>query len=187
MKLIVKPFAEITIKSRPVRKQFIRQLAKNIRTVLRDLDPELEVQGEWDNLDLISRVSERKVQLEMFERLRCTPGIAHFLEVHEYPYVDFDDTFEGGPVHAGAVIVPAVLAACERHRPEGRAVLLGIAVGTETMCRLSTVVPKAVHKAGFHPTAVFGVMPLFSNTPFIRFRPSPTSIGAVGKLRNTNL
>src|SRR5947209_16427567 len=30
---------------------------------------------------------------------------------------DFDDTFEGGPVHAGAVIVPAVLAACERHHP----------------------------------------------------------------------
>src|SRR4051812_1627526 len=27
---------------------------------------------------------------------------------------DFDDTFEGGPVHSGAVVVPAVLAACER-------------------------------------------------------------------------
>jgi len=27
---------------------------------------------------------------------------------------DFDDTFEGGPVHSGAVIVPAVFAACER-------------------------------------------------------------------------
>src|SRR5476651_1246938 len=71
---------------------------------------------------------------------------------------DFDDTFEGGPVHAGAVIVPAVLAACERHKPDGAAALLGIAVGTEAMCRLSTVVPKAVHKAGFHPTAIFGVM-----------------------------
>ena len=71
---------------------------------------------------------------------------------------DFDDTFEGGPVHAGAVIVPAVLAACERHRPDGRPALLGIAVGTEVMCRLSTVVPKAVHKAGFHPTAIFGAM-----------------------------
>jgi 2-methylcitrate dehydratase PrpD len=71
---------------------------------------------------------------------------------------DFDDTFEGGPVHAGAVIVPAVLAACERHRPDGEAALLGIAIGTEVMCRLSTVVPKAVHKAGFHPTAIFGVM-----------------------------
>ena len=33
---------------------------------------------------------------------------------------DFDDTFEGGPVHAGAVIVPGVLAACERHNPRRR-------------------------------------------------------------------
>ncbi len=71
---------------------------------------------------------------------------------------DFDDTFEGGPVHAGAVIVPAVLAACERHRPEGAAALIGIAVGTEVMCRLSLVTPKLVHKAGFHPTAIFGAM-----------------------------
>ena len=71
---------------------------------------------------------------------------------------DFDDTFEGGPVHAGAVVVPAVLAACERHGRDGRAALLGIAVGAETMCRLSTVAPKAVHKAGFHPTAIFGAM-----------------------------
>ena len=71
---------------------------------------------------------------------------------------DFDDTFEGGPVHTGAVIVPAVLAACERHGRDGAAALLGIAIGSETMCRLSTVVPKAVHKAGFHPTAIFGAM-----------------------------
>src|SRR5215467_5275451 len=71
---------------------------------------------------------------------------------------DFDDTFEGGPVHAGAVIVPAVVAACERHRPDGAAVLTGIAVGVETMCRLGLVTPKLVHKAGFHPTAVFGAM-----------------------------
>src|SRR5690242_8473206 len=82
---------------------------------------------------------------------------------------DFDDTFEGGPVHAGAVVVPAVRAGGERApslplpRLRGRegwgpAALIGIAVGCEVMCRLSTVVPKAVHKAGFHPTAVFGVM-----------------------------
>jgi len=71
---------------------------------------------------------------------------------------DFDDTFEGGPVHAGAIIVPAVLAACERHHPDGRMALTGIAVGTEVLCRLSLVVPKAVHKAGFHPTAIFGAV-----------------------------
>jgi 2-methylcitrate dehydratase PrpD len=71
---------------------------------------------------------------------------------------DFDDTFEGGPVHAGAVIVPAVLAACERHDLDGASALRGIAVGAETICRLSLVAPQAVHRAGFHPTAVFGAM-----------------------------
>jgi len=71
---------------------------------------------------------------------------------------DFDDTFEGGPVHSGAVIVPAVLAACERFGLDGRRALLGIATGVETLCRLSLVAPKLIHKAGFHPTAVLGAI-----------------------------
>ncbi|HEY6912642.1 MAG TPA: MmgE/PrpD family protein [Myxococcales bacterium] len=71
---------------------------------------------------------------------------------------DFDDTFEGGPVHVGAVVVPAVLAAVEQEGLDGKSALLGIAVGAETLCRLSLVAPKAVHQAGFHPTAVFGAL-----------------------------
>jgi len=71
---------------------------------------------------------------------------------------DYDDTFEGGPVHAGAAVVPAVLAAAERFGADGPAALIGIAVGVETICRLSLVAPKMVHKAGFHPTAIFGAM-----------------------------
>lgn len=71
---------------------------------------------------------------------------------------DFDDTFEGGPVHAGVVMVPAILAAAERHRLAGPDALFGLAVGVETMCRLSLVAPKRIHKAGFHPTAVLGAM-----------------------------
>lgn len=71
---------------------------------------------------------------------------------------DFDDTFEGGPVHAGAVILPAVLATAERHRIAGRTAMRAVAIGSEITCRLSVVVPKAVHKAGFHPTAVFGAI-----------------------------
>src|SRR5438105_6921791 len=62
---------------------------------------------------------------------------------------DFDDTFEGGPVHAGAVIVPAILAAAERHPIRGGDALLGIAVGCEVMCRGSLVAPKRIHEAGF--------------------------------------
>ena len=71
---------------------------------------------------------------------------------------DFDDTYEGGPVHAGAVIVPAVLAAAQRHGCSGADLLRGIAVGVEVTCRLCAVAPMKVHKAGFHPTAIFGVM-----------------------------
>ena len=71
---------------------------------------------------------------------------------------DFDDTFEGGPVHAGAVIVPAVLAIAERNKIEGRDALRGVAVGAEVMCRASLVAPQLIHKAGFHPTAVLGAM-----------------------------
>jgi 2-methylcitrate dehydratase PrpD len=69
---------------------------------------------------------------------------------------DFDDTFEGGPVHSGAVIVPAVLAAAEKHDLPGERILLGTAAGVELLCRLGLVAPKAIHKAGFHPTAVLG-------------------------------
>src|SRR5258706_11525186 len=69
---------------------------------------------------------------------------------------DFDDTFEGGPVHAGAVIVPAVLAARERHNPDGGLAVIGIAGGTGGFGRLSLVVPKAGPKAGVFPAAVFG-------------------------------
>ena len=71
---------------------------------------------------------------------------------------DFDDTFEGGPVHSSAVIMPAVLAACERFGCDGKAAFKGIVVGIETLCRLSMVIPKAIHKSGFHPTAVLGAM-----------------------------
>ncbi len=69
---------------------------------------------------------------------------------------DYDDTFEGGPVHAGAVIVPAVLAIAEERALNGDAATRGIAVGVELMCRMSLVAPQAIHKACFHPTAVLG-------------------------------
>ena len=69
---------------------------------------------------------------------------------------DFDDTFEGGPVHSGVVMVPALLAAAERYRLKSEDIMLGIAAGNELLCRLALTLPKAVHKAGFHPTAVLG-------------------------------
>jgi len=115
MKLIVKVFPEITIKSRPVRKQFIRQLAKNIRAVLRDLDPAVVVDGVWDNLELTTRVSEPKVLQEMIERLGCTPGITHFLQVNEYPLGDMDDILAKCKLHFGDALAGKIFSVrCKR-------------------------------------------------------------------------
>jgi len=104
MKLIVKVFPEITIKSRPVRKQFIRQLAKNIRAVVRDLDPGIAVTGVWDNLEVQTKVTDAKVLKELIERLSCTPGITHFLQVDEYPLGDFDDIVAKCKAHFGHLL-----------------------------------------------------------------------------------
>lgn len=69
---------------------------------------------------------------------------------------DFDDTLEGSPVHPGAVVIPAVLATCERFSRGGRDVLAGVLAGLETACRLNLVAPGGMHKACFHPTAIIG-------------------------------
>jgi len=104
MKLIVKVFPEITIKSRPVRKRFIRQLSKNIRNVLKDIDPELKVDGVWDNLEVVTRLEDEKLQREIIDRLSCTPGITHFLQVEEYPLGDFADIVEKCKAHYGHLL-----------------------------------------------------------------------------------
>ncbi|UCJ17075.1 tRNA 4-thiouridine(8) synthase ThiI [Pseudomonas sp. MM211] len=104
MKLIVKVFPEITIKSPPVRKNFIRQLAKNIRAVTRDLDPQLQVTGVWDNLEVKTEVTEAKLLHELVERLSCVPGIVHFLQIDEYPLGDFDDIVEKCKLHYGDLL-----------------------------------------------------------------------------------
>ncbi|NBE07185.1 MmgE/PrpD family protein [Paragemmobacter ruber] len=71
---------------------------------------------------------------------------------------DYDNTFEGCPVHSGVVIIPALLAAAERYGLSATDTARGIVAGIEVMCRLGLVADKAVHKAGFHPTAVLGAM-----------------------------
>ena len=93
---------------------------------------------------------------------------------------DFDDTYEGGPVHAGAVIVPAVLAAAQRHGSSGADALRGIALGVEVMCRLCAVAPMQVHKAGFHPTAIFGVMGAVAGVGALLRVPEAVLVNAFG-------
>jgi len=94
MKLIIKVFPEITVKSRPVRKQFIRQLSKNLRNLLREITPNFSLDGSWDNLELATSETDKAVLNALTTRLRETPGIGQFLEVHEYPFAQLDEIAE---------------------------------------------------------------------------------------------
>lgn len=93
---------------------------------------------------------------------------------------DFDDTFEGGPVHSGAVIVPAVMAACERERLGGDRMLVGVVTGVELLCRFSLVAPMATHNAGFHPTAIFGALAAAGGVGAALRLPPPAIASAIG-------
>ena len=92
MKFIVKLFPEITIKSKPVRKRLVQQLRQNIKIIGQRIDPGLDVKGQWDALQVNpSENLDRTIELQLIDALQSTPGIAHFLEVREYPLGDFDD------------------------------------------------------------------------------------------------
>lgn len=88
MRFLVKLFPEITIKSRPVRRQLVRQLRRNIRAVLREIAPGVQVHGEWDALEVLWE--EDGLHDLLLARLQCIPGIDSILEVEHHPLPDMD-------------------------------------------------------------------------------------------------
>ncbi|WP_101758894.1 tRNA uracil 4-sulfurtransferase ThiI [Oceanicoccus sp. KOV_DT_Chl] len=94
MQFIVKFFPEITIKSKPVRKQFVKQLRTNLRNVLRLLDPAIVVESDWDKIIVQCQGVDESLHGQIIDALSCTSGIAHFLDVKEYPFNDMHDAYE---------------------------------------------------------------------------------------------
>lgn len=95
MKFVVKFFPEITIKSKPVRKQFIAHLRKNLRLMLTPLDSSIEVRSQWDQIVVQSAATpEEGVKDQVIAVLSCTPGIALFLDVIERPFEGMHGIFE---------------------------------------------------------------------------------------------
>ncbi len=94
MHIIVRLFSEITIKSAPVRKRFIKQLRNNLRDLLRQVDPSLRVTREWEKIDIMADSDDPQLIQKVSQVLASTPGIAHFSLVHQYPLGDQHDVFE---------------------------------------------------------------------------------------------
>ncbi|MCB5161220.1 tRNA uracil 4-sulfurtransferase ThiI [Marinomonas algarum] len=108
MKFIIKFFAEITVKSSPVRKAFIKQLRHNTRLVLKKHDANVTVSGNWDFLEVYSEHDE--LRDDFVASLANIAGIAHFQYVRELPLVDLDDVVEQAVLAYGDLIKNAVFA-----------------------------------------------------------------------------
>jgi 2-methylcitrate dehydratase PrpD len=72
--------------------------------------------------------------------------------------LDIDDGYTPGSVHPCAPTVPAVLAAAESAGADGETVLRAIAAGVELTCRVARAGHPATRTAGFHNTAIAGVI-----------------------------
>ena len=83
MKLVIKLFPEIIVKSRPVRKQFISQLRKNLKKVLSKIVERVQIVGTWDVIELDFEADEQTEAL-VIDRLKSTPGIDFILKVNHF-------------------------------------------------------------------------------------------------------
>lgn len=90
MHFVIKLFPEITIKSTPVRKRMTRQLRENLRKMLRAIDPAIEVEQDWEKLQ-VKGADNAEVAEQVSDLLARTPGIANFSRVQHFPLGDFDD------------------------------------------------------------------------------------------------
>ena len=92
MKFIIKLFPEIMIKSESVRKRFVKILTSNIRNVLTKYDDTVAVIKHWDYIEVRSKIDANLPML--IEQLQRIPGIHHFLQVEEKPFVNLHEIFE---------------------------------------------------------------------------------------------
>lgn len=94
MKFIVKLQAEITIKSRPVRKRFTKILESNIKNVLRRVDEQVTTHANWDSIEVNTKNNTPENREKLIETLKCIPGIPAFIEVQQTDFTDIHDIYE---------------------------------------------------------------------------------------------
>ncbi|WP_144395501.1 tRNA uracil 4-sulfurtransferase ThiI [Pleionea sediminis] len=95
MKIVVKLFHEIIIKSRPVRKLFTKQLHYNLENILKPISSEIKVYKRWDKIDItIPDSLDQQLKTNVLERLQCMPGIDFFMIVETIEFETLSDISE---------------------------------------------------------------------------------------------
>jgi tRNA uracil 4-sulfurtransferase len=94
MHFIVKIFPEVIIKSTPVRRRFIKQLRDNLRALLSDLGVKIDVQRDWEKIEIRCPDADNKTTQQVADILAHTPGIANFALIQDYALGDLEFIFQ---------------------------------------------------------------------------------------------
>ena len=89
MKYIVKLHPEIMMKSDTVRKRFVKILAGNLRHLLKPIDETTVVVQHWDYIEV--RHQDIAKQVSLLQKMQCTSGIHHILQVEQSSFSDLHD------------------------------------------------------------------------------------------------
>lgn len=91
MKYLLKYSPEITIKSRPVRSRFVKQLSRNLGKMLDRIDENIGVTSRWDYLEVDSPFDEAEGRRVVESVLLNTPGVSSVALCRHFPLHDMDD------------------------------------------------------------------------------------------------
>lgn len=82
MKILIKPFSEIIIKSKPVRKRYMQTLQHNLYVAIKKINQEIKVNLFWDKLEINWTLNTSNNIIDLLSR---TPWIELFLIVEDFP------------------------------------------------------------------------------------------------------
>lgn len=94
MIFVIKFFPEITIKTESARKHMTKILSQNLRTLVRKQEISADVQNRWNSLVVVVNSEEESVRRKVVQILSHTPGIAHALEIDEFPFTTLDEAYQ---------------------------------------------------------------------------------------------
>ena len=94
MNYLVKYSPEITIKSRPVRSRFSKQLKRNLTKLLNRVSDEILIQGNWDYVDIELPGHLNHLQLQVEQILSTTQGICFFERVQVFTFNSLEDVLK---------------------------------------------------------------------------------------------
>ena len=94
IEFLIKLHPEIAIKSKSVRKRQTLLLERNLKTILLQVDPGVEVSNNFDHLTVRCHSDDEQIKHQLIDRLGCIPGIVNFAQMQSSSFSSLHDIFQ---------------------------------------------------------------------------------------------